>query len=75
MCYFATSRTQALLTLQIILVPTSQTLHYVEQSVNFVIMLKTFVSAIKKVHQALGPAQSDLLMSFREVWRLCLIFN
>lgn len=30
-------------------------------------MLKTYVSAIKKVFQALGAAQSDLLLTIREV--------
>ncbi|OQE28671.1 hypothetical protein PENSTE_c003G06774 [Penicillium steckii] len=51
----------------IILVPTKQTVQYIEQSVNNVIMLKTFVSSIKKVYQALGAAQSDLLLEIREV--------
>ncbi|KAJ5473826.1 hypothetical protein N7475_003392 [Penicillium sp. IBT 31633x] len=51
----------------IILVPTKRTLQYVEQSVNNVIMLKTYVSAIKKIFQALGTAQSDLLLIIREL--------
>ncbi|KAJ6164994.1 hypothetical protein N7470_003666 [Penicillium chermesinum] len=51
----------------IILVPANHTAQYVEQSVNNVIMLKTYVSAIKKVHQALGAAQSDLLLTIREL--------
>ncbi|KAJ5924291.1 hypothetical protein N7466_008478 [Penicillium verhagenii] len=51
----------------IILVPTKQTVQYVEQSVNNVIILKTYVSAIKEIYQALGAADSDLLMTIREV--------
>jgi hypothetical protein len=55
------------LTLKIILVPTKRTAQYIEQSVNHVIMLKTYVSAIKKVYGALGAAQSELLTTIREV--------
>ncbi|CAI7651342.1 unnamed protein product [Penicillium glandicola] len=51
----------------IILVPTKRTIQYVEQSVNNVIMLKTYVSTIKKIFQALGAAQSDLLLTIREL--------
>jgi DNA mismatch repair protein MSH4 len=50
-----------------VLVPTKRTAQYIEQSVNHVIMLKTYVSAIKKVYQALGAAQSELLATIREV--------
>ncbi|KAF3386872.1 MutS protein [Penicillium rolfsii] len=46
----------------IILVPTKRTAQYIEQSVNHVIMLKTYVSSIKKVYQALGAAQSEILL-------------
>ncbi|KAJ5634692.1 hypothetical protein N7528_002534 [Penicillium herquei] len=53
----------------VVQVPTKQTIQYVEQSVNNVIMLKTYVSAINKIHQALGPADSELLMSIRELCR------
>ncbi|KAF7530333.1 hypothetical protein PCG10_003704 [Penicillium crustosum] len=52
---------------KIILVPTKRTIQYVEQSVNNVIMLKTYVSSIKNIFQALGAAQSDLLLTIREV--------
>ncbi|KAJ5108310.1 hypothetical protein N7456_004985 [Penicillium angulare] len=58
---------KVLSSVSIILVPTKQTVQYVEQSVNNVIMLKTFVSSIKKIYQALGAAESDLLMTIREV--------
>ncbi|OQE41953.1 hypothetical protein PENCOP_c004G03976 [Penicillium coprophilum] len=51
----------------IILIPTKRTFQYVEQSVNNVIMLKTYVSTIKKIFQALGAAQSDLLLTIREL--------
>lgn len=49
------------------MVPTKRTIQYIEQSVNTVIMLKTYLSAIKKVYQALGAAQSDLLLNIRQV--------
>lgn len=45
----------------------NRTVQYIEQSVNNVIMLKTFVSGIKKIYQALGAAQSDLLLTIRKV--------
>ncbi|KAF7719033.1 Uncharacterized protein PECH_000215 [Penicillium ucsense] len=51
----------------IILVPTRRTAQYIEQSVNYVIMLKTFVSAISKIYVALGPAQSEILTTIREL--------
>ncbi|KAI2793348.1 hypothetical protein POX_b03402 [Penicillium oxalicum] len=51
----------------IILVPVKRTVQYIEQSVNYVIMLKTYVSAIKKVYLALGPAQSEILTTIREL--------
>lgn len=53
--------------MKIILVPTNRTVQYIEQSVNNVIMLKTYVSAIKKVYQALSATQSELLLTIREV--------
>lgn len=53
--------------MKIILVPANRTVQYIEQSVNNVIMLKTYVSAIKKVYQALSAAQSELLLTVREV--------
>lgn len=49
------------------MVPTKRTIQYIEQSVNTVIMLKTYIFAIKKVYQALGAAQSDLLLNIRQV--------
>ncbi|PLN75258.1 muts domain V-domain-containing protein [Aspergillus taichungensis] len=51
----------------LILVPTKRTFQYVEQSVNNVIMLKTYVSSIKSIYKALGTAQSSLLLTIREL--------
>ncbi|KAL4929214.1 MutS family protein MSH4 [Aspergillus undulatus] len=51
----------------LILVPTKRTFQYVEQSVNRVIMLKTYVSAIDSVYKALATAQSDLLLTIRDI--------
>lgn len=45
-------------------------MQYVEQSVNNVIMLKTFVGAIKKIYQALGAVESELLVTIRQVLHL-----
>lgn len=53
--------------MKIVLVPTNRTVQYIEQSVNNVIILKAYVSAIKKVYQALSAAQSELLLTIREV--------
>jgi DNA mismatch repair protein MSH4 len=50
-----------------ILVPMNRTVQYIEQSVNNVIILKTFVSGIKKIYHSLGAAQSDLLLTIRKV--------
>ncbi|KAF7178451.1 hypothetical protein CNMCM7691_007147 [Aspergillus felis] len=51
----------------LILAPTKHTFQYVEQSVNNVIMLKTYVSSIKSIYKALATAQSSLLMTIREL--------
>ncbi|KAL4907405.1 hypothetical protein BDW74DRAFT_189806 [Aspergillus multicolor] len=51
----------------LILVPNKRTLQYVEQSVNHVIMLKTYVSAIDSVYKALAAAQSSLLLTIRDI--------
>jgi DNA mismatch repair protein MSH4 len=56
--------------IKLILVPTKRTFQYVEQSVNHVIMLKTYVSAVDWVNRALATAQSSLLLAIREV---CLV--
>ncbi|KEY76239.1 DNA mismatch repair protein Msh4 [Aspergillus fumigatus] len=51
----------------LILAPTKRTFQYVEQSVNNVIMLKTYVSSINSIYKALATAQSSLLMTIREL--------
>ncbi|KAL5365415.1 putative DNA mismatch repair protein Msh4 [Aspergillus floccosus] len=55
------------LTTKLILVPTRRNFQYVEQCVNNVIMLKTFVSSIKNIYRSLGTAQSSLLLTIREI--------
>jgi len=42
-------------------------MQYIEQSVNNVIMLKTYVSSIKSIYKALSIAQSTLLLTIKEV--------
>ncbi|BCR84481.1 MutS family protein MSH4 [Aspergillus chevalieri] len=51
----------------LILVPTKQKFQHVEQSVNNVIMLKTYVSSIKSIYKTLSTAQSTLLLTIREL--------
>ncbi|KAK2819998.1 hypothetical protein FQN49_007821, partial [Arthroderma sp. PD_2] len=50
-------------------VPTKPSFSFAEQSINNVIMLKTFVSSIKPVYEALTGARSSLLETIRN---LCL---
>ncbi|QSS54759.1 DNA mismatch repair protein [Histoplasma capsulatum var. duboisii H88] len=47
--------------------PTKVTFQHAEQSINNVIMLKTYVNAIKPIHQALSGAQSTLLLAIRNL--------
>ncbi|PGH12679.1 hypothetical protein AJ80_06622 [Polytolypa hystricis UAMH7299] len=51
----------------LILIPTKFTFQHVEQSVNNVIMLKTFVSAIRPIYEALAGAKSGLLLDIRNL--------
>ncbi|KAK2774629.1 MutS protein msh4 [Onygenales sp. PD_12] len=51
----------------LIVVPTKATFHHAEQSINNVIMLKTYVSAIKPIYEALSGAQSNLLLAIRNL--------
>ncbi|GLA94913.1 mutS protein msh4 [Aspergillus tubingensis] len=51
----------------LILVPNKRAFQYVEQSVNNVIMVKTYVGAINSVYKALTAAQSSLLTTIREL--------
>ncbi|KAL1956145.1 hypothetical protein VTO42DRAFT_7580 [Malbranchea cinnamomea] len=54
------------------LIPTKATFELAEQSINNVIMLKTYVSAIKPVYEALAGAKSSLLLAIRD---LCMPAN
>ncbi|GKZ29735.1 mutS protein msh4 [Aspergillus brasiliensis] len=51
----------------LILVPNNPTFQYAEQSVNNVIMVKTYVGSINMVYKALMAAQSSLLTTIREL--------
>ncbi|EEQ92618.2 DNA mismatch repair protein MSH4 [Blastomyces dermatitidis ER-3] len=51
----------------LIVVPTKVTFQHAEQSINNVIMLKTYVNAIKPIYQALSGAQSTLLLAIRNL--------
>ena len=55
------------LTIKLILTPTEQTFQHAEQSVNYVIMLKTYISSITPIFTALATAQSELLLTIRGV--------
>ncbi|EEH35041.2 MutS [Paracoccidioides lutzii Pb01] len=51
----------------LIVIPTRMTFQHAEQSINNVIMLKTYVNAIKPIYQALSGAQSSLLLAIRNL--------
>ncbi|KAJ9305747.1 hypothetical protein DTO217A2_4817 [Paecilomyces variotii] len=51
----------------LILIPTKLSFQYAEQCINKVIMLKTYVSSIKPVYDALATAQSELLLNIRDL--------
>ncbi|EGC49164.1 DNA mismatch repair protein [Histoplasma capsulatum var. duboisii H88] len=53
----------------LIVMPTKVTFQHAEQSINNVIMLKTYVNAIKPIHQALSGAQSTLLLAIRNTYK------
>lgn len=57
----------SVLTRKLILNPVKSTFHHVEQSVNHVIMLKSYVMSINPVYEALAGAQSALLKKIRDV--------
>lgn len=54
--------------LQLILVPKSADIAYVEEQINHVLMIKAFLESIPELHRALTPARSVLLTKVR---RLC----
>ncbi|EZG09075.1 hypothetical protein H106_01760 [Trichophyton rubrum CBS 735.88] len=47
-------------------IPTKPSFLFAEQSINNVIMLKTFVSCIRPIHEALAGAKSSLLETIRD---------
>ncbi len=53
--------------LQLVIIPSKMSLHFIEQSINNVLMLKTFVDSIKPIWQALAGAGSGELQVIREV--------
>ena len=55
--------------LQLISIPTKQSLQNTEHAINDVILLKHFVGAANAVFEALTGARSFLLVSIREVCR------
>lgn len=55
------------LTEKIILNPVKLSINYVEQSVNHVIMLKSYVYSINAVYEALVGTESALFLKIRDV--------
>ncbi|PGH10635.1 hypothetical protein AJ79_05349 [Helicocarpus griseus UAMH5409] len=51
----------------LITIPTKATFQHAEQSINNVIMLKTYVNAIKPIYQSLSGVQSSLLLAIRNL--------
>ncbi|KAI5285633.1 MutS protein msh4 [Ascosphaera aggregata] len=50
---------------QLIVIPTKITFQYAESSINNVIMLKTYISSIKPIYEALTGAKCPLLLALR----------
>ncbi|KAF4983970.1 hypothetical protein FDECE_17185 [Fusarium decemcellulare] len=55
--------------LQLIIVPTVDQVQRMEEQINHVLMIKSFLEAIPKLYAALRPATSDLLVKVRELCR------
>ncbi|KAK2746860.1 MutS protein msh4 [Myotisia sp. PD_48] len=53
------------------IIPTKPSLSNAEQSINHVILLKTYVSSIKNIYEALTSAKSSLLLAIRSASDLC----
>ncbi|KAM0225193.1 hypothetical protein ACHAQD_001125 [Fusarium lateritium] len=60
--------TEKLLT-KLIIVPTSADVQQVEEQINQVLMIKSFLESIPELYTALGPATSVLLVKIRELCR------
>ncbi|KAF4332620.1 DNA mismatch repair MSH4 [Fusarium beomiforme] len=60
--------TEKLLT-KLIIVPTSANVQQVEEQINQVLMIKSFLESIPELYTALGPATSVLLTKIRELCR------
>ncbi|KAF5665712.1 DNA mismatch repair MSH4 [Fusarium denticulatum] len=60
--------TEKLLT-KLIIVPTNADVQQVEEQINQVLMIKSFLESIPELHTALGPANSVLLTKVRELCR------
>ena len=56
--------------LQLIVVPKSFTMEYMEQSINKILMLKQFLQAINPLYEALSGSRSELLAQIRDNCRL-----
>ena len=54
---------------QLIIIPTSADIQQVEEQINQVLMIKSFLESIPELHTALGPATSVLLVKIRELCR------
>ncbi|KAF5002230.1 hypothetical protein FGRMN_536 [Fusarium graminum] len=54
---------------KLIIVPTNVDLQQVEEQINQVLMIKSFLESIPELYAVLGPATSDLLVKIRELCR------
>ncbi|KAG5755892.1 hypothetical protein H9Q69_000047 [Fusarium xylarioides] len=59
----------AAITWNLIIVPTNADVQQVEEQINQVLMIKSFLESIPELHTALGPANSVLLTKVRELCR------
>ena len=55
--------------MQLIIQPTQLDIQHSEQSINHILMLKTFVQCVGPVYEALSSARSPLLVDIRNVCR------
>ncbi|KAG9248419.1 DNA mismatch repair protein-like protein MutS [Calycina marina] len=53
----------------LIIIPTKSDIRLTEQSINNILMLKSFVNAVNPLHEALAGAESDLLIQIRSLCR------
>ncbi|KAI0135347.1 muts domain V-domain-containing protein [Daldinia grandis] len=57
----------------LVFVPSQSSIHASEQAINNILGIKTFITAVPSIYEALGAARTDLLTRIREICRFELI--